>query len=269
MIGNLKSVFNPNSVMQAIDNRWCTSYWGRTASFEIVEHYIKMNYQGLKDDILFMLSGGSCPVDPAGFQNDLSVIASKDDVFTALIHLGYLSYDREEGACYIPNMEVSLEFYNAIRHCDWGNVFKSLEASRKLVDATLRMDEEAVARAIDLAHDENTSILSYNDENSLACVLSLAFYFAMERFIVHRELASGKGFADLVLIPRDPVQYPAIVLELKYNKDAESAIAQIKQKNYIGKVSDYAGDVLLVGINYDNQTKEHTCRIEKMPCPAV
>jgi hypothetical protein len=127
----------------------------------------------------------------------------------------------------------------------------------------LQGDEETVARGVDAAHDENTSILSYNDENSLACVLSIAFYYARNNYVVHRELATGKGFADLVLIPRKDVDSPAILLELKYNRDADSAIEQIRRKDYPAKVRDYAGNLLLVGINYDRDTKQHSCRIQR------
>ena len=127
----------------------------------------------------------------------------------------------------------------------------------------MQCDEEAVARGVHIAHDENTSILSYNDENSLACVLSLAFYSARNNYIFHRELPTGKGFADLVLIPRKNVDSPAIILELKYDQDADTAIEQIKRKQYPAKVAEYVGDILLVGINYDKQQKSHTCRIER------
>lgn len=123
-------------------------------------------------------------------------------------------------------------------------------------------DEEAVAHGLDAAHDENTSILSYNDENSMACVLSIAYYYAKNDYIMHRELATGKGFADIVLIPRKNIKSPAIVLELKYDKDADSAINQIKRKNYPAKIADYTNNILLVGINYDRETKQHTCIIE-------
>jgi hypothetical protein len=120
-----------------------------------------------------------------------------------------------------------------------------------------------VARGIDAAHDEHTSILSYNDENSLACVLSIAYYYAGNDYIIHRELATGKGFADLVLIPRKNVDSPAIVIELKYNKDADTAISQIKRKNYPAKITQYTDNLLLVGVNYDRETKLHECHIEK------
>ncbi|MBR1881218.1 MAG: AAA family ATPase [Prevotella sp.] len=261
-IGNELSIFNPNSVMQAIDNGFCTSFWASTAAYDTVSHYIQMNYEGLKDDVVQMLAGGRCKVNPTKFQNDMSVIRSKDDVLTVLIHLGYLSYDWRRSECYIPNHEVAGEMVNAVEDSHWTPVVKALQASEKLLMATLAGNEEAVARGIDLAHDENTSILSYNDENSLACVLSIAYYYAHNDYIIHRELATGKGFADLVLIPRKHVESPAIIIELKYNKDADTAISQIKRKEYPAKVAQYADHLLLVGISYNRETKQHECHIE-------
>ena len=262
-IGVVKGIFNPNSVMQAVDNGYCDSYWASTGAFETVSDYIKMNYDGLKDDIIKMLAGGRCPVNPTGFQNDLSIIKSKDDVLTVLIHLGYLSFDWKEKECYVPNREVAGEMENAVRLCGWEGVTEALQQSKQLLRATLDGDSEAVARIIEAVHDENTSILSYNNENSLACVISLAYYYAKNDYIVHREYASGKGFADLVLIPRKNVNSPAIIIELKYDKDADTAISQIKRKEYPSKVAQYANDLLLVGINYDKEQKKHTCLIER------
>ena len=261
-IGDEPSMFNPNSVMQAVSVGRCRSYWASTGAFDAVAGYINMNFKGLKDDIIYMLAGGRSKVNPTKFQNDMSVVRSKDDVLTVLIHLGYLGYDWRRDVCYIPNKEVAGEMVNAIENNNWTEVVRSLDASEQLLQATLQGDEEAVARGVEAAHDEHTSILSYNDENSLACVLSIAFYYAKNDYIVHRELATGKGFADIVLIPRKHVDSPAIVLELKVNKDADAAISQIKRKQYPAKVKEYVGDMLLVGINYDRETKQHTCRIE-------
>ena len=263
-IGDDLSMFNPNSVMQAIDAGRCRSFWASTASYETVAHYIQMNYEGLKDDVVRMLAGERCPVDPTGFQNDMSVIQSKDDVLTVLIHLGYLSYDWKESECYIPNKEVAGEMVNAVKLNNWSHVANAIEKSKQLLRATIEGNEEAVARGVDVAHDENTSILSYNDENSLACVLSLAYYYASNDYIIHRELASGKGFADLVLIPRKNVASPAIVIELKYDKAVNTAIEQIKQRQYPAKVSQYTDNLLLVGITYERDTKQHRCCIEKL-----
>ena len=263
-IGDEQSMFNPNSVMQAVDVGRCRSYWASTGAFDTVTAYIKMNFEGLKDDIINMLAGGHCDVDPTGFQNDMSVIRSKDDVLTVLIHIGYLSYNWRKDECYIPNREVAGEMVNAVKANNWKPVVDALQASEHLLKAVLDGDANTVARGVDAAHDENTSILSYNDENSLACVLSIAFYYAKNDYVMHRELATGKGFADIVLIPRKNVDSPAIVLELKVNKDADSAITQILRKDYPAKLREYADRLLLVGINYDRETKLHTCRIERL-----
>ena len=261
-IGNEMSMFNPNSVMQALYSDWCESYWGKTGAYDAVVTYIKMNFDGLKDDVIKLLAGGRVKVNTLKFQNDMSIIESKDDVLTVLIHLGYLSYDRRSQECYVPNKEVAMELTNAVEDTGWTNVVKALQQSEQMLQATIDGDEEAVARGIDIAHDENTSILSYNNENSLACVLSIAYYYAKNDYIVHRELASGKGFADLVMVPRKNVDSPALVIELKYNKDADAAIDQIKRKQYPAKLEQYAGNLLLVGVNYDKATKTHSCRIE-------
>ncbi len=263
-IGKQPSMFNPNSVMRAIDNEMCKSYWASTGAFETVKDYIQMNFEGLRDDIILMVAGGRCKVDPTGFQNDMSIVRTRDDVLTVLIHLGYLSYDWRRDECYIPNREVAGEMVNAIKENKWKVIIDTLERSEQLLQATLEGDCEAVAKGIEAAHDEHTSILSYNNENSLACVLSLAYYYAKNDYIMHREFPTGKGFADIVLIPRKNVDSPALVIELKYNQDADSGIDQILRRQYPAKVAEYTDRLLLVAVNYDKKTKTHTCEILKI-----
>ena len=287
-IGDEPSMFNPNSVMQAVRKRKCRSYWASTGAFDAVTHYIQMNYEGLKDDIIKMLAGGRCKVKTSKFSNDMNRVDNRDDVLTVLIHLGYLSYDWDREECYIPNKEVREEMASAVESAKWDNITKSIQQSERLLQATLDGDEQFVAQGIDAVHDDATSILSYNDENSLACVLSIAYYYAANDYIIHRELtnearaerklastmpckeeegesqlATGKGFADLVFIPRKHVDKPALVVELKYNNDVDTAIAQIKRRHYPEKVALYTDDLLLVGISYDKQQKVHECHIEK------
>ena len=208
-------------------------------------------------------------VDTTEFLNDMHIIRSKNDVLTVLIHLGYLAYDEDEQECFIPNKEVGDELNNAIKATSWEPLIKTIQNSKALLNATISGNEQAVASAIDLAHDENTSILSYNDENSLACVLSVAYIWAKNEYVIHREYATGKGYADLVMIPRRNVSKPALVIELKFNNSADTAIDQIKRKQYPSKIAEYTGDILLVGINYDKETKLHTCRIERSVSPCL
>ena len=262
-IGREKSIYNPYSVMKALQRGVCKSYWSTTGAYDSVRTYIQMNFDGLKDDIIRMFSGEHVYVNTTKFQNDMSIVRSKNDVLTVLIHLGYLAYDEDLGECYIPNKEVADELLNAVEDTSWTRLADTITASRNLLAATISGNEQAVAKAIDLAHDENTSILAYNDENSLACVLSIAYIWAKNEYVIHREYATGKGYADLVMIPRRNVSKPALVIELKFNHSADTAICQIKQKNYPSKIADYTGDILLVGISYDKETKQHACKIER------
>ena len=187
----------------------------------------------------------------------------RDDVLTLLVHLGYLSYHWPDRTVKIPNKEVSQEYVNAISTMNWSEVIRSVDASRRLLRDLWEMNADAVAEGIDCAHRE-ISILQYNDENSLSCTINLAFYFAREYYTIIRELPSGKGFADICFIPRKLyADKPAAVIELKWDKSATGAIAQIKEKQYIDALKDYQGNVLLAGINYDKETKTHSCVIEK------
>lgn len=271
-IGDEPSIFNPNSVMNAIDTGKCRSYWGKTGSYDKIAQLINLNYDGLRDDVIQLLAGDSCSVNTTKFVNNMSAIQSKDDVFTVLIHLGYLAYNSTDCTCYIPNKEVRGELINAVESNNWSEIVSTIQSSEELLNATLACDTDKVARLIDNAHQENTSILSYNDENSLACVLSIAYIYAKNDYIIHRELATGKGFADLVFIPRQHVDRHAMIVELKYDHTATTAIDQIKQKEYPAKVMKYltplhsechTKTLLLVGINYDKVTKIHSCIIEE------
>ena len=262
-IGREKSIYNPYSVMKAIQRGSCRSYWTTTGAYDSVITYIQMNYEGLKDDIIRMLAGERVYVNTTKFQNDMSIVRSKNDVLTVLIHLGYLAYDEDRRQCYVPNKEVADEFLNAVEDTSWSRLVDAITASRNLLDATIAGNEQAVARSIDIAHDENTSILAYNDENSLACVLTVAYIWARNEYVIHREYATGKGYADLVMIPRRNVSKPALVIELKFNHSVDTAIDQIRQKNYPAQIAEYTGDILLVGISYDKESKQHTCRIER------
>jgi hypothetical protein len=262
-IGDDLSMFNPNSVIQAVDIGRCRSFWAATGSFDALTSYIAMNFDGLKDDIICMLGGGRVKVNPTKFQNDISIVRSKDDVLTLLIHLGYLSFDWRRSECYVPNKEVEGELVNAVEENKWELVIKSINQSEALLRATLRGDSGYVERALRAIHSDETSAFSYNDENSLACVISLAYYYARNDYHIHREYPTGEGYADLVLIPRKNVDSPALVIELKYDKDTKAAISQIKERNYPQQVADYTGSILLVGINYDKKAKRHECQIER------
>lgn len=178
----------------------------------------------------------------------MTTLRSADDIFTLLVHLGYLTFDFYTKQVWIPNSEVAQEFINSIEDGGWEEVMKAIKALNELLKVTLNCEEEKVAELIDNVHSNNTSILKYNDENSLSCVIPLAYYFARKTYTIEREFPTGKGYADLVFIPRKNNFNPAMIVELKFDKSAESAIEQIKKKQYVDCLKDYSGEILLVGI---------------------
>ena len=261
-------MYNPNSVSMAIERNDFDSYWRNTSSFASINTFISMNYAGLKDDIMKMLAGGKVMVNPNTFQNDFSTIASKDDALTALIHLGYLGYDADRKSAYVPNYEVATAFELALQTGGWKEIAKAISTCDELLFETIDGNAERVAELIELAHDAYTSVLKYNDENSLSCVLTMAYFTAPGYYNIIREMPAGKGFADFVFIPRSNAGFrPAMVVELKYNKSADTAIKQIKENRYHGALSGYGDKILLVGISYDaggKDKKHHTCVIEEI-----
>lgn len=263
-VGDEKAIYNPYAVIRALKRVRFENYWTSTNTFESLKQYLTMNFEGLKDDIVRLLADVPVAVNHLRFSNDMHRIGSKDDVLTLLCHLGYLSYNWETGTARIPNYEVRNEFEMAIADTHWSEVQKALAQSDHLLDCVLSGDAESVAQCVEQVHQDNTSILTYNNENALACVLTLAFYTARKMYQIVRELPSGKGFADIVLLPHRGVDAPAIVLELKYDGSAESAISQIKRQGYAGALSSVSGEVILVGINYDKKNKQHSCQIERM-----
>ena len=263
-LGEVTEVYNPYSVMRAMQRHSVESYWTSTGAYEGLLQYITMNFDGLRDAVLQLLVGDAVRVNVLGFSNDMHVVNNRNAVLTLMIHLGYLSYDSKAQTVRIPNYEVRAEFEQAIQDTNWKYVSATIQNSDQLVRDTLDGKTEAVEKAIELVHQDKTSILQYNDENALAYVVSLAYVAACKDYTSVREFPSGKGFADMVFIPRRNVNKPAIVVELKYNHSAESGLEQIKRKQYAESLKEYVGDVVLVGISYNEKTKKHHCVIEKM-----
>ncbi|MBE6844600.1 MAG: AAA family ATPase [Ruminococcus sp.] len=262
------AIYNPRSVTEACRRKRFTNYWSKTETYNALKTPINLNYDGLKEKIEKMFAGEHIKIDTGTFQNDMTSFNYADDVLTLLIHLGYLTYDFDTQSCYIPNMEVQQEFVRSIKGGGWEPVINAINQSEECLKATLSGDSETVARIVEQTHQENTSIIKYNDENALACIVTLAFYTARNQYEIIRELPTGKGYADIAFLPRPNENVPAIVVELKKEQDASIALEQIRNRQYAEKLLDYSGEIILVGINYttDPSTdyKKHTCKIERI-----
>lgn len=259
-------VYNPKAVVSVMLKGEFRSYWSETASYEAVVPLINMNFDGLKNAILEMISGAAVHVDTTTFKNDAKNIRSKDDVLTYLIHLGYLGYDQEKKTAFVPNEEIRAELTSAVTSRKWDEMIAFWQESEELLNDTLDMDSESVAARIEKIHSDYVSVIQYNNENSLSSVLAIAYLSAMQYYFKPvRELPTGRGFADFVYIPKPEYKkdYPAILVELKWNKKAETAMDQIKDRKYPDSILDYTGDILLAAISYDKNSKKHVCLMER------
>ena len=262
IIGEEKSMFNPNSVMMSILYRTYDSFWSRTASFMAIEKYLNIDADQVRTKIISMMNGEEVTVRVSSFRNDMKNIETSDDVLTLLAHLGYLSYNSETKSVRIPNTEVTEEFENAVRFAGWNELSKAVGQSLQLLDDTINLRENKVARAFDDYHFEASSLLEFNDENSMRCAITLAYYAAKPFYKIFHELPTGKGFADMVFIPLPKSTRPAIVVELKYDKTADSAIDQIKRKEYPKSLVGFSKKIVLCGINYNKTTSKHEVVME-------
>lgn len=258
----VKSIYNPNSVMEAIKSEEFGNYWTQTETYTSLQFYIDMNEDGLKEAITQMLGDARIKIDVGTFQNDMTTMKSRDDVLTLLIHLGYLAYDANEKAVYIPNEEIREEFVRAVATGKHTELAKLIRNSDYLLEATLNRDEEAVAAAIEEAHRAGTAPTFYNNEQALRSVVRFAYISCVDEFLKIEELPSGHGYADVVFFPKKATTMPMLLVELKWNKTDEGAISQIKRNDYPQAIKDYGGEILLIGINYDAKSKKHTCVIE-------
>ena len=256
-------IYNPKSVVDVMKRKRFKSYWTGTETYEALKVYIDMNFDGLKEAVIQMLGNGRCRINPQRFQNDMTTFNTRDDILCLLVHLGYLTFDENTSEVFIPNQEIAQEFLNAVDNFSWNGLIQALNRSEELLKDTWALNKTAVSKAMESIHNETASILKYNDENSLACTVLMAYYSAKAYYVNPiMELPTGKGFADVVYLPKRDVEKPALLIELKWKKSAAGAIRQIKEKQYASWIENYTGDILLVGINY-NEKKGHTCVIEK------
>ena len=261
-------IYNPNSVVNAATYKKYISYRTKTENFESLQEYIDMNMEGLRDDIVKLIAGEDVIVDVSTFSNDMVTFHSKDDVLTLLIHLGYLAIKGSTNLgviVHIPNEEIKLEFKTCVKNNNrYAGVYDLIKNTDVLLNDIWSLNSEAFAKIFDEAHQDHTSILTYNNENSLANVIAISLFLSTTNtYNVVRKLPTGKGYADLVYLPKSGVNKPALLIELKFDKSALTAITQIKEKNYLQFFKDYKGEVLLVGINYSKDTKTHQCIIER------
>ncbi len=270
---NGKEIYNPNSVISAIFDGKCQSYWSGTSSNNEVVRLINMNFDGIKNDILNLIAGAKIMFDYETFQNDMVSIENKDQLFSLLVCLGYLGCEEKgDGStcrlAYVPNREIRSALSSIVRKQSWYTSSSIIERSETLFGAIASMDAERTAKIVQEIHNSpNVSLLRYNSEEALVfCVIAGLMWRTEYDYESYRELQSGKGAIDLVYVPRWSDDLPIMLIEFKRDASAEEALEQIKAKDYPSRYceSECTNDILMIGLSYNSKTKEHQCVIEKL-----
>lgn len=254
------SLYNPKSVVEAVLRGKCKDYWVQTSAIEAVTNYMNYDNGKLKDIICKMLLGEKVKVNVRKFENDLTKVNSSDSALTVLIHLGYLAYDEDLEACYIPNYEIKQEFVNAVDKLNWHEIYNPISNSLKLYEETLKGNIEFINKTLDQNHLELAGPFNKNKEDILGVIVEISYYNAKQFYNIKKEDTSILGRSDLSFIPYDNCHIPFIV-ELKVNSTPDEAIAQIKEKSYFNSLGNYHGKVLLLGISYDEKTLKHNSKV--------
>lgn len=257
-------IYNPRSVVKALQNDYCESYWTNTGAMDEVAEYLKYNTLEIRDDIIEMVSGEEIDITiDEEFRAGQGAPRTKEEIYSAMIVLGFLSY--YDGYLKIPNKELMKEFEKALKDKSFGCVSEIINNSKRMLKATTSGNTKTVEDILHDIHNSEIPILQYNDENSFSCVLTLAYLSARDTYRIEREEKTGKGYADFTFHPRRKND-TAFIVELKKDEVPEVAINQIKAKEYIEKFKreNEHKHILAVAICYNSKSKEHSCKIEEI-----
>ena len=255
------NIFNPRSVVYALADGVCQSYWTNTGPMDEISYYIENNVEEVRNDIVQMVSGIPVNIHLEGYGAEQINLNTREEILSAMTVYGFLSYYDE--TLTIPNKELRMKFDYALKNHQMGAVSEIVMKSNEMLKATLKKDTETMEKLIQEAHDINIPVIKYNDENSLACIITLVYLSARTKYKIVREMPAGIGFADFIFYPNDKSK-PAFIIELKKDSTPDEALKQIKEKRYALALKEYTGQKLAVGISYDSKQKQHHIKIEEI-----
>ena len=262
-------LYNPRSVVCALTDNQLSNYWVSSGKYDSIFTYIQYNVDQIQNDLTLMFAGERIPSGIQEYAATAQELKTKEEIYSAMVVYGLLTYDN--GMVFIPNKELMGSYASMMKkEQSLGYIYRLANASSQMLQATLAGDTETMAKIIQYAHNTEVPILSYNNETELSAIINLVYLSARDQYRVEREDKAGKGYVDFIFYP---VRYDqdCIILELKMNYTPEEAIAQIKEKEYAlrfkGKTAaqdKYTGRILAVGISYNKETKEHSCKVEEL-----
>ena len=258
---NNLQIYNPRSVSLALSYGVCQSYWTNTGPMDEILYYLKNDIDAVRNDVVKMITGIPLEIKLRGYGAEQIELNNRNQILSAMTIYGFLSYCDEE--LRIPNKELRMKFDEALEDKSMGAVSELVMKSNEMLKATIRKDTETMERLIQEAHDINIPVIKYNDENSLACVITLVYLNARSQYKIVREMPAGVGFADFIFYPNNKSK-PAFIIELKKDATPDEALQQIREKRYAKALDGYSGKKLAVGISYDSKLKTHKVKIEEI-----
>ncbi len=262
-------IYNPRSVVCALTDGQISNYWTSSGPYDEIFYYIQNNVEDVKTDIALMVSGEHVEIRLEGYGAVSDQLNTRNQIYSAMVVYGLLTYEEEAGEVYIPNRELMLKFKELLMSNEsLGYVHRLARESARMLKATLNGDTQTMTDILEYAHNTETPILSYNSEAELAALVNLVYLAARDKYRVEREDKAGQGYVDFIFYP-DKRDADALILELKIDNTPEEAIRQIKEKEYalrfrgkIGEKAKMTGRILGVGISYDRKTKVHSCQVQ-------
>ena len=262
-------MYNPRSVVCALTNNQISNYWTSSGPYDELFYYIQNNVNDLRDDVALMAAGEPVEIKLEGYAATAGQLRARNQICSAMVVYGLLTYDQASGQVSIPNRELMMKFNDLLISAEsLGYVHRLARESARMLKSTIAGDTETMAEIFEYAHNTESPILSRNSETELSAVVNLVYLAARDKYRVEREDKAGKGYVDFIFYPENKAA-DAIILELKIDHTPDDAIQQIKDKNCalrfkgkLGEVPKYTGRILAVGISYNRETKNHSCKIE-------
>lgn len=263
-----KRLYNPRSVVTSLKNNNLGNYWTSSGPYDEIFYYIEHNVAAVRDDLALMVAGESASVKVQEYAATSMNLQTREEIFSAMVVYGFLTY--RNGKVSIPNRELMDKFASMLqKEASLGYVHRLARESERMLEATLNGDTKTMTEILELVHNTEVPLLSYNNEIELTAIVNLIYLSARDTYRVEREDKAGKGYVDFIFYPEVDKNADCIILELKVGHTPEEAIQQIKEKQYAlrfqGRIAEaprYTGRILAVGISYDREGKKHCCKIE-------
>jgi hypothetical protein len=239
-------LYNPFSVLNTLSSKQFSSYWFETGTPSFLVYQLKKTGYSLENITKESLSSDAL--------NSIDIM--DENPLPLLYQSGYLTlkgYDSRFGEYKLgfPNKEVEQGFIKYLLPYYTPKVQdKSLFAVSRFVQDIEAGDSESFMRRM----DEIFATGDYQIMGELEIYFQNTIYvlFKLIGFYVEVERHTTRGRIDIVM---QTAQY-VYIMELKVDKSAEEALAQIEEKGYTDAFKGDSRKVYKIGVNFDSKTRK-------------